>query len=1052
MKSKVWKVISLVSALMLMCCLLVSSVLAEEALPGVGGATPAAGGELVSGGVSGESGTPATGDALATGGTSANGEGSVNLDTTGTDQSVVNGGNGTAAGEAQGSASNSNTGNGTEGQQGSQGSDTLAGTGSEVTSNNEGSQENPAGGAAGQGSAVTPGTEQNTGSSVATSTAVTPGTVQNVGSSAASGTSATQGADTAASQNNNSATVQPAAQGTDALTLQTPQENTEDKKASEDQKNAEEKKDSENKDSEEKKDSKDEEEKEKESEEDLKNFSLECEFEDSEVGEAYLYAGSDELLTEYMGMAASGNIGVSETIPMLFASAYNGNKLSGLTQVMYNQLKSKVVAVAAGNDSSTSVSLSLGAADFSGLRWTASDLGVSTLFGNDARTSVNKDAAQKAIDSLYNPSLAVKSLIRDCPYEMFWFGNQYNMNKTYKPKITYDATLQDFVMTIESCVFSIDLKASADYMGDSVYSVNIGKVQSIHSAMNNAAGIIAAGRSMGDDAKMSYFRDQICNLVSYNTSAAGSSYASGYGNPWQLIYVFDGDPNTNVVCEGYAKAFQYLCDECGLSSGVYVYSVAGSFQVGSRPEEGHLWNIVRRGGKNYLVDLTNYDGNRSAGLFMSQANSGSIDGGYVFNVNGSNYTYRYNSDTRLIYSDYELNMKEDTVTPAQPAQSSQTQPAPTPAAQTQPMQTQPAINFTRNLSQGMQGEDVRQLQKVLASLGYYSGTMDGDYGSYTVAAVKRFQQANGCIVDGGVGAQTRAALNKILGATSGSSANTNTGTSTNTNTNTNNNTVQFVLTRNLSTGSQGADVKQLQQLMKNLGLYSGTVDGDYGSYTASAVSAFQRKYGLYVDGMVGSQTAQMLNRLAGGSGNASTNQSTTNTNTAGNTGTSAAYTFTRNLSYGLQGSDVSALQQILAKLGYSVGSIDGYFGNYTLAAVKAFQADYGLIVDGVAAGQTFGKLNALTGGVAGTSGNTNNTNRTYASMGTIVLTRHLNVGSTGEDVRAVQQKLKNLGYSIYVDGVYGVNTQAAVQAFQSANGLIVDGFVGSQTIAVLNTK
>ena len=34
-----------------------------------------------------------------------------------------------------------------------------------------------------------------------------------------------------------------------------------------------------------------------------------------------------------------------------------------------------------------------------------------------------------------------------------------------------------------------------------------------------------------------------------------------YGDPWQLIYVFDDDPDTNVVCEGYAKAFKYEADE-----------------------------------------------------------------------------------------------------------------------------------------------------------------------------------------------------------------------------------------------------------------------------------------------------------------------------------------------------------------------------------------------------------------------------------------------------------------------------------------------------------
>ena len=64
------------------------------------------------------------------------------------------------------------------------------------------------------------------------------------------------------------------------------------------------------------------------------------------------------------------------------------------------------------------------------------------------------------------------------------------------------------------------------------------------------------GRS--DYEKLAAYCREICGLVSFDYAATANGVP--YGDPWQLVNVFDGDPATNVVCEGYAKAFQYLCD------------------------------------------------------------------------------------------------------------------------------------------------------------------------------------------------------------------------------------------------------------------------------------------------------------------------------------------------------------------------------------------------------------------------------------------------------------------------------------------------------------
>jgi len=57
----------------------------------------------------------------------------------------------------------------------------------------------------------------------------------------------------------------------------------------------------------------------------------------------------------------------------------------------------------------------------------------------------------------------------------------------------------------------------------------------------------------------------------------------------------------------------------------------------------------------------------------------------------------------------------------------------------------------------------------------------------------------------------------------------------------------------------------------------------------------------------------------------------------------------------------------------------------------------------------------------------------------------LKIGSTGENVKTVQQILKNLGYSITVDGKYGENTAKCVKKYQEKNGLTADGKVGEKT-------
>lgn len=147
-----------------------------------------------------------------------------------------------------------------------------------------------------------------------------------------------------------------------------------------------------------------------------------------------------------------------------------------------------------------------------------------------------------------------------------------------------------------------------------------------------------------------------------------------------------------------------------------------------------------------------------------------------------------------------------------------------------------------------------------------------------------------------------------------------------------------------------------------------------------------------------------------------------------NTGTS----ITRELYRGTQGDDVRMLQRLLKDLDYAVG-VDGTFGEKTQNAVKAFQRNNGLKVDGIAGARTIRKL--VSDSAVGASGKKPGDRTT------------LSYGMSGQDVLDLQYRLTALGYYYDVcSGNYLTNTKAAVQWFQQANGLQVDGMAGPATL------
>ena len=140
------------------------------------------------------------------------------------------------------------------------------------------------------------------------------------------------------------------------------------------------------------------------------------------------------------------------------------------------------------------------------------------------------------------------------------------------------------------------------------------------------------------------------------------------------------------------------------------------------------------------------------------------------------------------------------------------------------------------------------------------------------------------------------------------------------------------------------------------------------------------------------------------------------------------------LRLGTSGAKVETLQRRLIELGWMSGKVTGNFDSATEAAVIAFQErTRGLWSDGVAGPET---LRALYSSGAARSSKPVSVNSAET----------LQFGSEGAEVTRLQKKLQDLGYLAgYADGKFGVETQAAVIAFQQNNNLTADGKAGTAT-------
>ena len=322
-----------------------------------------------------------------------------------------------------------------------------------------------------------------------------------------------------------------------------------------------------------------------------------------------------------------------------------GNRLTGAYKEIYDTIVPELKKIADGERSSSVIS-------YGGeITFTAQDLGLSGISEEPDSPNYHNKAAGIALGVILGK---ISDPIRlDCAYELYWNNSSIGINSRYSYS-TSGATV-----TIKNMRFSF--AADMVYRANSAdeTTIDTAKTGLVKQAAENASTIVKNAAGMSDYYKLLYYKDTICDLVnydddSYKANKADPDYFLTHYGAWALVHVFDEDPSTNVVCEGYSEAFQYLCELSSFDGDTYAYSVTGNLGGGTGAG-GHKWNIVHIDGVNYIADITNSDSGTygSDGCLFLKGMTKVSDATYK-KVKSSTVTFTYDSDTIASYSAEQL--------------------------------------------------------------------------------------------------------------------------------------------------------------------------------------------------------------------------------------------------------------------------------------------------------------------------------------------------------------------------------------------------------------
>lgn len=275
------------------------------------------------------------------------------------------------------------------------------------------------------------------------------------------------------------------------------------------------------------------------------------------------------------------------------------------------------------------------------------------------------------------------------------------------------------------------------------------------------------------------------------------------------------------------------------------------------------------------------------------------------------------------------------------------------------------------------------------------------------------------------------------------------------------NDVTFDPSERYSFGNTGFKVFSIQNKLLDYNLeVAAEESGVFGVKTHAAIRQFQKLKKLHVDGVAGPETLAALFI------NKDMEEIEVEDHILLNIQEGQLFKI------GDKGDAVKEIQKKLLNAGYYHFDKDGLFGTRTQDAVKAYQKDNGLLIDGIIGEQTYEHLAGVTITVKNEVVKDDNLSATVFAanedmeipspniVSTVTKTQKddlnsvdlLENGDTGQAVKQLQTLLKNKGYFNHlIDGAFGAITEAAVRNYQVQNNLAVDGIAGKRTILHLKT-
>lgn len=339
-------------------------------------------------------------------------------------------------------------------------------------------------------------------------------------------------------------------------------------------------------------------------------------------------------------------------------------------QAIYDILRQGISDVAFGNRTSTVFTVKYSDLGYTSNYITASELGEDYIYDKSTQT-YNQEAVNKAYARLYGDyTTLLYRLLDECPFDLYWYDKTVGFRRsTSSGSITLARDSRGYLLTDSEGKYYFEYKDTAETTysftvcqgysaGD--YKVSSTAVAKAVAASNNAKAIVNKYKSLSDIEKLTKYKEEICGLVDYNFPAYEND-DTPYGDPWQCVYVFDNDDSTKVVCEGYAKAFKYLCDLTDFASNdLTCICASGNFSSTSGTNGGHAWNVVSFGkGLNFLVDCTNCDKGMTGypnSLFLQKYSSTSSIYSYSFTTKSYTLTYTYYDKIQELFNDSILTL------------------------------------------------------------------------------------------------------------------------------------------------------------------------------------------------------------------------------------------------------------------------------------------------------------------------------------------------------------------------------------------------------------